>query len=103
VTKQLQGWDTYVEEATREPLELPMPDGDPILIRYPTGGQIRRAESATSTDEIIKIIFGDDDGERLIKLFEDAPGDVLRRIVRDVGIEFGVDVLTGNPLPSSNS
>jgi hypothetical protein len=102
VTKQLKGWDAYVAEATREPVELPMPDGDPILIHYPTGGKLRLIDAAPSTAEVIRILFGDEPGNRLIKLFEDAPGDVLRRIITDVGVEFGVDVMTGNPLPSSD-
>lgn len=102
MSKQLKAWDVYVQEATREPVELPMPDGPPILIEYPTGGQVRRIQEAKTTEDATVILFGKEQGERLIALFEDAPGDVLRRILTDAGREFGVDVLTGNPLPSSS-
>lgn len=102
MTKQLKGWDQYVQEATREPLELPMPDGDPIPINYPTGGQIRRIQQAVTDQDAAVAFFGDEGGKRLIALFEDAPGDVLKRIILDAGREFGVDLLSGNPLPSSS-
>lgn len=106
MTKQLKPWDAYVEEAQREPLELPMPDGEePILIGFPTGGQIRRLQrawQAGDNDEAVFAMFGDEQGKRLLALFEDAPGDVVNRIVTDVAKEFGVDPSTGNPLASSS-
>lgn len=102
MTKQLKPWDQYVADAQREPLEMPMPDGEPILIHYPTGGQIRLVQEATTNKDAATALFGEDQAKRLLALFESAPGDVLRRILRDAGKEFGVDVFTGNPLPSSD-
>lgn len=102
MTKQLKAWDTYVQEAEREPLEMEMPDGDPIQIHYPTGGQIRRIQQAVTDQDAATAFFGEDAGKRIIALFEDAPGDVLKRIILDASKEFGVDLFTGNPLPSSS-
>lgn len=105
MTRQLKGWDTYVQEATREPLEMPMPDGDPILIHFPTGGQIEAIQQAVRAGDnhgAVYAMFGDEQGKRLLVLFRDAPGDVLNRIVTDVATEFGVDPMTGNPLASSS-
>lgn len=105
MTKQLKAWDAYVAEAQREPLELPMPDGDPILIGFPTGGQIRRLQRAWQvgdTDDAVYAMFGDEQGKRILSLFEHAPGDVVNRIVTDVAKEFGVDPATGNQLASSS-
>ena len=91
--KRLKGWDQYVQDAKREPIELPLPDGETLTIRQPTGGVTRRINRAQRTgdeDDMCKALFGDDGGELLLKLFEDAPGSVLQEIVLDVLREFGL-------------
>ena len=91
--KQLQGWDKYVQDAKREPVELPLPDGEVITVTQPSGGAVRRfnrAMRAGDEDGMCTALFGDDGGEKLLKLFEDAPGSVLGEITRDVLREFGM-------------
>lgn len=91
--KQLKGWDQYVRDAQREPIELPLPDGEALTIRQPTGGvarRINRALRAGDEDAATRELFGEDGAETLLKLFEDAPGSILGQLTLDVLREFGM-------------
>lgn len=102
--RQLKPWDQYVQEAQadREPLELPLPDGDPVFIHFPTGAQIEQFETALTSTQAILALFGPDDGQRILTLFRQAPFDVFARIVDDIATEFGLKTIMGNRSPSSN-
>jgi hypothetical protein len=99
--KQLKGFDQYVKEADREPVELPMPDGKPIVVHYPTLDQIKAlaATGDADFDAHVRILFGEKDADRLMTALGGAPADVLQRIVTDIREEFGVGA--GNWLASS--
>ena len=94
MTKKLDGWDTRVKEAEakREPLEIPMPTGAPIVVKVPSGSQakaLNKAQVEGDSDAAVLALFGAANGKRLLKLNEDAPFDVLSGLIRDVMKEFG--------------
>lgn len=101
MTKQLKPFDQYVKEADREPVELPMPDGKPIVVTYPTMDAIKalNASADNDIDEHVKILFGAKDGARLIEALGPVPADVVASIITDVREAFGVG---GNWLASSS-
>lgn len=94
MTKKLDGWDTRVKEseAKREPIEIPMPTGAPIVVKVPSGSQAKalaKAQATQDSDGAVMALFGATNGKRLLKLNEDAPFDVLSGLIRDVLAEFG--------------
>jgi hypothetical protein len=98
--KKLKSFDQYVTEAQREALELPLPSGDTVEVHFPTGRQqkaFRNALRAEDTDSCIAALFGDEQAQQLITLFDDAPGDLLLTILKDMGEAWGVSTgeLTG--------
>lgn len=102
--KELIGWDQRVSEAHREPLELPMPEGEPIRITQPKGGTIRkinRAQKAGDQDAAVTALFGEASGRRLLDLYEDAPAAVLPDLVGEILEEFGLAAV-GDTAASSN-
>jgi hypothetical protein len=106
VVKRLKPWDQYVTEADREPLEVPLPGGESITVRVPSGGQIRainRAQQAGDNDAAVIGLFGEQQGERLIALAEDAPSGALLELVKDVLAGFGLVPEPEGGSPASSS
>jgi hypothetical protein len=100
-------FDELLVEAQREPVEIAMPDGDPIVVQFPTGDQsklIAAAIKSDNEDAMVLALFGDSDGKRLLDQFKTAPADVAGRLVRKVMESFGMppELLTsGNSTASS--
>lgn len=93
MAKRLKAWDQYVQEADREPVELPLPDGTVATIRMPSGGQLRRiarAERDGDQDQVILEMFGEDAGRKILALYEGAPATVLVNLSKDVMAAFGL-------------
>jgi len=91
--KKLKSFEQYVAEAQREPLEIPLPSGDTIEVHFPTGRQqkaFRNALRAEDSDSCIAALFGDEKAQELIALFDDAPGDLILTILKDMGEAWGV-------------
>jgi hypothetical protein len=93
VAKRLKGWDVYVRDCQRDPVELPLPGDEVITVTMPTGGRTRafnRAMRAGDETALVTALFGEKDGRRILDLYEDAPGNVLTEVVNDVLREFGM-------------
>lgn len=86
-------FDELLQEAQREPVEIAMPDGDPIVVRFPTGNDVKSLKAAIDSgdeDGMLLALFGLENGQRLLKSFETAPGDMSGRLVRRVMESFGM-------------
>ena len=105
MAKHLKPWDQYVQDAQREPVVLPVGPGDELTIQMPSGGAVRRmgrALAANDLDAVVRELFGEAAGNRILTLFDDAPAGTLNKLVEDVMGEFGLSVSQGNP-PTSSS
>ncbi len=86
-------FNTLLEEAHRDPVEIEMPDGKPVVVEFPTGDvakQIQTSMTSGDEDAAFLIMFGDADGKRLLEQFKSAPADVPGRLLKMVFNEFGV-------------
>lgn len=94
--KRLSGWDTYVQEATKEgdrSIELPLTPDENYVIRYPTrrqGREIAKAQLEGDTDKLLVALLGDAAGTRIRDLAEDQPAYVLDEFLLDVMRKFGM-------------
>lgn len=104
MVKRLKSWDEYVEEAKREPVEVPLPDGEVLTVEQPTGAVAKLLDIALaegSQEKIVLALFGTKNGRRLIKMTDEAPSSVLTSIVNDVLDEFRVDTAGDSDASSS--
>lgn len=86
-------FDELLEESQREPVEITMPTGKPIVVPFPTGEQtktIAAALQANDEDAMVLALFGDEDGKRLLDRFKDAPADFAGRLIAKVMESFGM-------------
>lgn len=100
MTKKVS-FNELLVEAEREDVEIDMPDGTPIVVKFPNGEQVkalRAAMIANDEDAALLAIFGDEDGKRLLESFKTLPGDMPGRVTAAVMEEFGI---TPNVLTSS--
>jgi hypothetical protein len=95
--KKLRGWDTYVQEAERPSLELPLPDGDTFVLKYPTKESIdildRQREAGdkpASDDDFAIALLGEAEGCRLLALAAKAPVGTLQLMLGDAMVEWGL-------------
>jgi hypothetical protein len=93
VTRQLKPWDEYVHDARREPLLLPIGDGETLTIEQPTYGQLKRANDATRAGDIfgqLTAMVGESNALKLEFLFDGAPFDAMSALLRDITEAFGL-------------
>lgn len=86
-------FNTLLEEAKREPVELEMPDGAPIVVEFPTGDGAKALKAAIATgneDRMLAALVGEDAARRLLALFPSAPGDMDGRVVKAIMEGFGM-------------
>jgi hypothetical protein len=95
----LKPWDTYVAEAAREPLELPIGPDETLSIAFPSGRQLRQFAAARDDETALTALIGADGAARLVALSDDAPAGALKAVVADIFAGFG---LSGDPLASSS-
>lgn len=89
--KRLRGWDTYVEEAHRDALELPLPDGTFFTLQYPSKGAIDILNRGKpSDDDFVITLCGEADGCRLLELAAPAPTGTLQLMLADAMVEWGL-------------
>jgi hypothetical protein len=101
-------FDELLEESQREPVEIEMPGGKPIIVQFPTGEQSREialALKADDEDAMILALFGDDAGKQLLDRFKTAPADFAGRLVGKVMESFGMsrEMLTSGNSPASST
>jgi hypothetical protein len=90
---QLKAWDDYVSEAQREPVLLPIGDGEVLTIDPPTWGQLKKVNEATARGDIfgqLTAMVGEQNALKLEYLFDDAPYEAISALLRDVTREFGL-------------
>lgn len=86
-----KSWDQYQSEVEVAPFELPLPNGETLLIKCPTGGALRRLNLAQATGDLEGIIdnaFGDQ-AERIWELAEEAPYPAILKLSNDVMNHYG--------------
>lgn len=95
--KRLHGWDTYVQEAERPALELPLPDGSFFELHYPTKHAIdvlnRKSADGSSTlsdDDFVIALCGEAEGCRLLELAAGTPSGTLQLMLGDAMVEWGL-------------
>lgn len=91
--RQLKNFDVYLQEVQQDDLELPLPDGTTLTIKKPTAAQSRefaQAQRMGSQDRAVRALFGAEDGNKLIKLLDDKPADLLITIMNDAAREWGL-------------
>jgi len=102
--KALSTWDTYVREASEQVdrrIEFPLNDDEVYVIDYPTrrqGRLIQKAQRENDTDALVFGLLGEEIGERVIALAENAPADVLDNLLLDVMRKFG---MISDPTPAT--
>jgi hypothetical protein len=90
---QLKTWDSYVQDAQREPVVLPIGDNEELTITQPTYGQLTRINAAMRTGDLlgeITAVVGEENAPRLDALFADAPYTAIVALLRDIVREFGL-------------
>lgn len=98
--KTIAGWDRFVADARRDPILVPLWEGTPVTVHYPTKRKIREIfddQSFVRIRQATLVLFGDETGQRLIDEAEDLQGAPLERMVLTVLAEFGLvakDALT---------
>jgi hypothetical protein len=91
MTKKLRGWDSYVADAKKEPLLLPLSKSETVTINFPSKRQISAFNEGRRNgdmDAMIVALLGEEAGTRVIELSEDAPFSVLDELLIDVAEEF---------------
>jgi hypothetical protein len=95
--RRLHGWDTYVQEASRPSLELPLPDGTLFELHYPSKKAIdvlnrKNADGtvAVSDDDFVIALCGEAEGCRLLELATDTPAGTLQLMLGDAMMEWGI-------------
>jgi hypothetical protein len=94
--KKVSTWDTYVREVAEQDdrrIEVPISEDETYIIDYPTrrqGRMIQKAQRENDTDALLLGLLGDDVGARIMELAEDAPADVLDKLLLDVMRRFGM-------------
>lgn len=104
MTAQLKGWDTYVQEARREPLMLPIGDNEILTINQPVYKQLKTINEAMRTGDIfgqLKAIVGEQNAMKLEFLFDDAPLDAITALLKDITEAFGLTAAPGESNASS--
>lgn len=90
---QLKAWDSYVQDAQREPVVLPIGDNEELTITQPTYGQLVTINAAMQAGDLlgeITAVVGEDNAPRLHELFADAPYSAIVELLRDIVREFGL-------------
>jgi len=90
---QLKAWDSYVQDAQREPVVLPIGDNEELTITQPTYGQLVKINAAMQAGDLlgeITAIVGEQNAPRLEALFADAPYGAIVELLRDIVREFGL-------------
>jgi hypothetical protein len=90
---QLKAWDTYVQEAQREPVVLPIGDNEELTITQPTYGQLVKINAAMQAGDLlgeITAVVGEENAPRLEALFDAAPYTAIVELLRDIVREFGL-------------
>lgn len=98
MTKQLKAWDAYLSEAARDPLLLPIGDGETLTIHPPTWGQLKKVNAATSRGDIfgqLTALVGEHNALKLEFLFESAPYEAITALLKDITSEFGLLTTAG--------
>lgn len=95
--RRLAGWDTYVEEASRPSLELPLPDGSVFELHYPSKRAIdvlnrknNDGSVAVSDDDFVIALCGEAEGCRLLDLAAGTPSGTLQLMLGDAMVEWGI-------------
>lgn len=95
-------YNDLLTEATREAVEIDMPDGSSIVVDFPNGDQSKALKIALESgdeDAALLALFGDEHGKVLIHRFKDEPADLPARLISAVSKAFGIPP----NLPSSSS
>jgi hypothetical protein len=90
---QLKAWDSYVQEAQREPVVLPIGDNEELTITQPTYGQLVTINAAMRAGDLlgeITAVVGEENAPRLQALFANAPYQAIVELLRDIVREFGL-------------
>lgn len=94
--QKFTGWNQRVKDAKRDPIELEIGEST-VLVHQPTGKSVRdMGKVGEDIDEIVRILFGEDQAEVVLDAYDDAPFNVLPDLVSDLLEEFGLGGL-GNP------
>lgn len=93
--KRLKGWDSYVQEADRPSLELPLPDGGVFVLKYPSKHAIEvlnqqqdDGDRPASDDDFAIALLGEAEGCRLLDLAAGAPMGTLQLMLGDAMVEW---------------
>lgn len=91
--KRLKGWDSYVHEADRPSLELPLPDGGVFVLKYPSKHAIevlnqQKDDQPASDDDFAIALLGEAEGCRLLDLAAGAPMGTLQLMLGDAMVEW---------------
>src|SRR5205085_9967732 len=81
--------DRYRSEAKGDPFELWVSDSESIVVERPTGDQMFRLESATSSKEVLRILAGDQ-ADALISVLGTEDAAVMREVAKDLQEHFGL-------------
>lgn len=100
--RKLRGWNTYVKEAQRDSLMLPMPDGSEVELRYPSkraidilNRQTNDGEKRPTDDDFVTTLCGEAEGCRLLQAAADTPTGTLQLMLGDAMVEW--QLWTANP------
>lgn len=95
--RRLASWDTYVEEAGRPSLELPLPDDSVFELHYPSKRAIdvlnrknTDGSVAVSDDDFVIALCGEAEGCRLLDLAAGTPSGTLQLMLGDAMVEWGI-------------
>lgn len=101
----LKGWDSYVQDAKREPLVLTIDDDETLTIHQPTFKQLQTVNNAMRTGNVVgqlAALVGEENARRLEPLFRDAPIGALLALTKDIAKAFDLDFTQGER-PASSS
>ena len=89
-TKQFKRWDQYVEEAKKEPFELPVSDDETLVFPAPSGAQLlqwARAYRAQDAEAMLITLCGEQ-WPRVEQLLAVAGFDAMNNLITDMMMHF---------------
>lgn len=83
--------ERYITEATKEPFELWIDDDTSVKIPQPTARDMEKLGAMSTAKDLVETFAEtDEDAEKIMGVFGDAPAGAIRGFAKDVQEHFGL-------------
>lgn len=85
-------FDDLLAESQRPPVDV-IVAGRAFAVAFPTGRQAKLIDAAAEKGddvELMRILFGPDNGDELVELMADAPADLPGKLMGKIWEKFGI-------------